>query len=36
MASSTYIEDKKLRLTVVTAQPLGVSSMAPGQIEVCI
>lgn len=34
MASSTYIEDKKLRLTVVTAQPLGVSSMAPGQIEI--
>lgn len=36
MAASTYIEDKRFRLTVVTAQPLGVSSMASGQIEVCI
>lgn len=36
MAASTYIEDKKFRLTVATAQPLGVSSMASGQIEVCI
>lgn len=36
MAASAYIEDKRVRLTVVTAQPLGVSSMASGQIEVCI
>ncbi|OAD56881.1 Alpha-mannosidase 2 [Eufriesea mexicana] len=34
MAASTYIEDKRIRLTVVTAQPLGVSSMASGQIEI--
>ncbi|XP_076638060.1 alpha-mannosidase 2 [Colletes latitarsis] len=34
MAASAYIEDKKVRLTVVTAQPLGVSSMASGQIEI--
>ncbi|XP_015433271.1 PREDICTED: alpha-mannosidase 2 [Dufourea novaeangliae] len=34
MASSAYIEDKRVRLTVVTAQPLGVSSMASGQIEI--
>ncbi|XP_017877818.1 alpha-mannosidase 2 [Ceratina calcarata] len=34
MAASAYIEDKKIRLTAVTAQPLGVSSMAPGQIEI--
>lgn len=34
MAASAYIEDKRVRLTVVTGQPLGVSSMAPGQIEV--
>lgn len=34
MAASAYIEDEKIRLTVVTAQPLGVSSMASGQIEI--
>ncbi|XP_031825591.1 alpha-mannosidase 2 [Nomia melanderi] len=34
MAASAYIEDKRVRLTVVTAQPLGVSSMASGQIEI--
>lgn len=34
MAESAYIEDKKFRLTVVTAQPLGVASMASGQLEV--
>ncbi|XP_076283796.1 alpha-mannosidase 2 [Lasioglossum baleicum] len=34
MASSAYIEDKKARLTVATAQPLGVSSMESGQIEI--
>ena len=34
MAASAYIEDKRVRLTVVTGQPLGVSSMASGQIEI--
>lgn len=34
MAASAYIEDKKFRLTVITAQPLGVASMASGQLEV--
>ncbi|KAG7204018.1 hypothetical protein KM043_001880 [Ampulex compressa] len=34
MAASVYIEDKKTRLTVTTAQPLGVASMASGQIEI--
>ncbi|XP_076234438.1 alpha-mannosidase 2 isoform X1 [Calliopsis andreniformis] len=34
MAASAYIEDKRVRLTVLTAQPLGVSSMASGQIEI--
>ncbi|XP_078037756.1 alpha-mannosidase 2 isoform X1 [Augochlora pura] len=34
MASSAYIEDKRARLTVATAQPLGVSSMESGQIEI--
>lgn len=34
MAASAYIEDKKARLTIVTAQPLGVASMVPGQLEV--
>jgi len=34
MAASAYIEDKRVRLTIVTAQPLGVASMAPGQLEV--
>jgi len=34
MAASAYIEDKRVRLTVATAQPLGVASMASGQLEV--
>lgn len=34
MASSAYIEDKRVRLTIATAQPLGVASMASGQLEV--
>lgn len=29
-----YIQDEKTRLTVVTGQPLGAASMAPGQFEV--
>lgn len=34
MAASAYIEDKRVRLTITTAQPLGVASMASGQLEV--
>lgn len=34
MAASAYIEDNRVRLTITTAQPLGVASMAPGQLEV--
>lgn len=35
MAASAYIEDRRrVRLTVVTGQPLGVASMASGQIEI--
>ncbi|XP_015178197.1 PREDICTED: alpha-mannosidase 2 [Polistes dominula] len=34
MAANAYIEDKHKRLTIVTAQPLGVASMASGQIEI--
>ncbi|XP_025163446.1 alpha-mannosidase 2 isoform X2 [Harpegnathos saltator] len=34
MAASAYIEDKRVRLTVTTAQPLGVASMASGQLEI--
>lgn len=34
MASSAYIEDKRVRLTIATAQPLGVASMASGQLEI--
>lgn len=34
MAANTYIEDKRVRLTIATAQPLGVASMASGQLEV--
>lgn len=34
MASSAYIQDTRARLTIATAQPLGVTSMASGQLEV--
>lgn len=34
MAANAYIEDKHKRLTIITAQPLGVASMASGQIEI--
>lgn len=36
MSASAYIEDiyKRVRLTIATAQPLGVASMASGQLEV--
>lgn len=32
-SSAVYIEDKKLRLSVLTAQPVGVSSLKQGSIE---
>lgn len=34
--SGVYIEDKKLRLSVLTAQPVGVSSLKQGSIEVML
>ncbi|XP_015588290.1 alpha-mannosidase 2 [Cephus cinctus] len=34
LAAAGYIEDKQVRLTVATAQPLGTASMASGQIEI--
>jgi len=34
MAANAYIEDKRARLTIATAQPLGIASMASGQLEV--
>ncbi|XP_012273774.1 alpha-mannosidase 2 [Orussus abietinus] len=34
LAAAAYIEDKRVRLSVATAQPLGVASMAVGQIEI--
>lgn len=32
--SAIYIEDESLRLTIVTAQPLGGSSLAEGEVEI--
>ena len=34
LAAAGYIEDKRARLTIVSAQPLGAASMASGQFEV--
>ncbi|CAD6238535.1 GSCOCG00008478001-RA-CDS [Cotesia congregata] len=34
LPAAGYIEDKKVRLTVITGQPLGASSMASGQFEI--
>ncbi|XP_043282340.1 alpha-mannosidase 2-like [Venturia canescens] len=34
LASAGYIEDKRVRMTVATAQPLGAASMASGQFEI--
>jgi len=34
LPSSTYIEDDKLRLTVLSKQPLGTASLSSGEIEV--
>lgn len=34
LPAAGYIEDKKVRLTVITGQPLGAASMASGQFEV--
>nr|XP_018917576.1 PREDICTED: alpha-mannosidase 2 [Bemisia tabaci]XP_018917577.1 PREDICTED: alpha-mannosidase 2 [Bemisia tabaci] len=34
MASAAYIEDNRLRLTLLSAQPLGAASLKEGQLEV--
>ena len=34
MAAAGYIEDSHHRMTILTAQPLGISSLASGQLEV--
>lgn len=34
MPQAAYIEDDKTRLTIISAQPLGVSSLKQGQLEV--
>lgn len=34
LSAAGYIQDDKLRLTVITGQPLGATSMASGQFEV--
>lgn len=34
MPSLSYIEDESYRLSVLSAQPLGVGSLKEGQIEV--
>ncbi|XP_046613811.1 alpha-mannosidase 2 [Neodiprion virginianus] len=34
LPTAVYIEDERMRLTVATAQPLGVASMGTGQIEI--
>lgn len=34
LASAGYIQDKRVRLTILTATPLGASSMDSGQFEV--
>uniref|UniRef100_A0A0R3RZZ4 Alpha-mannosidase n=1 Tax=Elaeophora elaphi TaxID=1147741 RepID=A0A0R3RZZ4_9BILA len=36
MASSAFIEDETLRMTLLTAQPLGVANLASGQIDVML
>lgn len=36
LASAGYIEDKRLRLTILTATPLGATSMDSGQFEVSL
>ncbi|TRY68325.1 hypothetical protein TCAL_04678 [Tigriopus californicus] len=36
VASMAYIEDETSRMTLISAQPLGGSSMAPGQIEIML
>lgn len=34
MTSALYIEDNEVRLTLVSAQPLGAASLKEGQLEV--
>lgn len=35
-SSVVYVEDEQLRLSVITAQPVGVTSLKPGSIEVML
>lgn len=34
MPTSAYIEDNKVRITILSGQPLGVSSLSEGELEV--
>lgn len=34
LAAAGYIEDERARMSIVTGQPLGASSMSSGQFEV--
>lgn len=34
LPAAGYIQDDKARLTILSGQPLGAASMAPGQFEV--
>ena len=34
LASAGYIEDDRVRMTILSGQPLGAASMASGQFEV--
>lgn len=34
LAAAGYIEDERVRMTIVTGQPLGAASMSSGQFEV--
>ncbi|VDN35434.1 unnamed protein product [Gongylonema pulchrum] len=36
MSASAFIEDKSLRMTLLTAQPLGVASLTSGHLEVML
>lgn len=34
LAAAGYIEDERVRMSIVTGQPLGAASMSSGQFEV--
>lgn len=34
LAAAGYIEDDRVRMTILSGQPLGAASMASGQLEV--